>query len=169
MTSSSAVLSVRTSVSPGALWLPCLLLVGLLVDGGLVAYGLRARLTAAAEGLQAGGAQLATGNPDQAQREFADALDSARSAGDLTGRPSFVLASLVPWLGANSIAVEALTGAADLSAQAGHSAVDARREIGSDVTTSLYRDAQVRFRLIGGSAAASRRGRALALGCSLHR
>jgi hypothetical protein len=127
------------------LWGAAVALLALAVDAASATYGLRARLRAASDLLEQGGAELAGGRYRRAERDFTQARGSARAAGELTGRPSFVLASLLPWVGSNSVAVEALAGAADLTARAGSSAATARAEMGTDVASSLYRDGRVRF------------------------
>ncbi len=77
--------------------------------------------------------------------EFGRAGATAEEAQDLLAHPSFMVASVLPRIEADSAAVEALTQAARLSARAGYSSVEVAKTLGGDGFDSVYRQGRVRF------------------------
>jgi hypothetical protein len=109
---------------------------------------LRSSLPTAATQLHEGASALAGGRYRQAQVTFGRAEASAAKAEDLLGHPSFLLASLLPRLRADSAAIDALTVAARLSARAGLVSVQAAHALGGDGFGSVYRGGRVHFEIL---------------------
>ncbi|HZJ03274.1 MAG TPA: DUF4012 domain-containing protein, partial [Thermoleophilia bacterium] len=126
-----------------------LLLLALGLDAAFVTYRLREALPDAASQLRDGAAAAAEGRYRRAQAQFGKAGAAAADAQDLQAHPSFVVASLVPRIEADSAAIEALTHAARLSARAGLATVEAGQAVGGDGFDSVYRGGRVRFKPLG--------------------
>ncbi|MBA2367060.1 MAG: DUF4012 domain-containing protein [Actinobacteria bacterium] len=110
---------------------------------------MRSALPGAATRLRDGASAAAEGRYRQAQVQFGQAEAAAADAQDLLAHPSFVVASMLPRIEADSAAVEALTQAARLSARAGFATVEAGRALGKDGYDSVYRQGRVRFEPLG--------------------
>jgi len=123
-----------------------LLLLALGIDAAFVAFRLRSALPGAASRLRDGASAAAEGRYRRAQAQFGQAEAAAADAQELLAHPSFVVASVLPRIEADSAAIEALTHAARLSARAGLATVEAGQAVGGDGFDSVYRGGRVRFR-----------------------
>ena len=84
-----------------------LLVLALGLDAAFVLFQLRSALPSAASRLRDGATAAAEGRYRRAQAQFGQAGAAATDAQDLLAHPSFVVASLVPRIEADSAAIEA--------------------------------------------------------------
>ncbi len=120
----------------------------LVADAVHVGLSLRSNLREAADRLADANALFGDGQLRPAEEDLTAALVAAGAANGLTGRPSFALAERVPGVRSDAQAVQVLARAAELSAKAGLSAIDAARDAGAlkgDLAAAVYRDGQVQL------------------------
>jgi hypothetical protein len=85
---------------------------------------------------------------DLAHRHFVAALKEADAAEAATGRPGFVVASVLPWASTEVDAARGLAEAAAFAARVGRTAVEGRRAMGAgtqDIGQILYADGRVQI------------------------
>ena len=87
-------------------------------------------VASARSALGEGAVAVVTGDPEAAQPFFEDAGDDAASAVDAAGRPSIRLLSLLPIVGDDIAAVQAVAVASEETAEAGLAMVDAANTLG---------------------------------------
>jgi hypothetical protein len=126
-----------------------LLLLLLLADGLYVVVQSSDDLQIAADALQNGTEALKEGDLERADDEFSTANERANGAVSLMNHPSAVIASYIPFLSDDAGAARALPRVAELTSEAGLTAVDAGSQLGGTSSKALarafYRDGRIQL------------------------
>jgi hypothetical protein len=118
------------------------------VEGAFVALRLRSATADARARLAQGATALSEVHLRAARRDFEVAQAASQSATEVTGRPSFELAAMLPGIRADLAAVQAMSVGLGLAAEAGMQAVGAADSLqaGSRGLASVYDDGRVQLR-----------------------
>lgn len=126
-----------------------LVVVGvLIVDGAYIAWRLTSTLSNARDDLVVGADALGEGRLDEASRLIRASADGMDSAEATTVHPAFLLTRILPVVGDDAAAVDALVGAGERGSEAALEVVAAAEAAGADergLAAAFYVDGRVQF------------------------